>query len=107
VTSANIAVPSGWSLDPMGASLSALTGDNDNLNGGDTAKRLTFTPGTTDYAVYLSRDIQSVQVKFVNDPKTVARFIKTARLARLIPCQRLVLLALVMITPLKTLVVMS
>lgn len=69
VTSANIAVPSGWSLDPMGASLSALTGDNDNLNGGDTAKRLTFTPGTTDYAVYLSRDIQSVQVKFVNDPK--------------------------------------
>ncbi len=69
VTGDNISVPSGWSLDPMGASLASLTGDNDNLNGGNTAKRLTFIPGMTEYAVYLARDIQSVQVKFVNDPK--------------------------------------
>ena len=68
VTTDNIQVPSGWRLDPMGAAMTSLTGDNDLLNGGDTAKRLTFEPGTTDYIVYLARDIQSVQVNFVNDP---------------------------------------
>lgn len=79
VTTSNINVPSGWSLDPMNAALSSLTGDNDLLNGGDTAKRLTFVPGTTDYIVYLARDIQSVQVNFVQDPKSTPTLYQDGR----------------------------
>ncbi|GAB2021588.1 hypothetical protein RyT2_06620 [Pseudolactococcus yaeyamensis] len=79
VTASNINVPSGWSLDPMGASLASLTDDNDLLNGGDTAKRLTFVPGTTDYIVYLARDIQSVQVNFVHDPKSTSTLYQDGR----------------------------
>ncbi|GAX47507.1 beta strand repeat-containing protein [Pseudolactococcus reticulitermitis] len=81
VTTSNITVPSGWSLDPMGASLASLTNDNDLLNGGDTAKRLTFVPGTTDYIVYLARDIQSVQVNFVQDPKSTPTLYQDGRTA--------------------------
>ncbi|SJZ64058.1 hypothetical protein SAMN02745116_01022 [Pilibacter termitis] len=79
VTTSNISVPNGWTLDPMKASLSALTGDNDNLNGGDSAKRLTFTPGVVEYAIYLARDIQSVQVQFVNDPNSSSTFFQDGR----------------------------
>lgn len=80
VTSTNINVPKGWTLDPMKASLTNFTDSvgqadgfglgviSDNLNGSNPAKRLTFVPGTVDYIVYLARDIQSVQVQFVNDP---------------------------------------
>ena len=81
VTISNINVPSGWSLDPMNAALASLTGDNDLLNGGDTAKRLTFVPGTTDYIVYLARDIQSVQVNFVQDPKSTPTLYQDGRTA--------------------------
>lgn len=63
----------------MNAALSSLTGDNDLLNGGDTAKRLTFVPGTTDYIVYLARDIQSVQVNFVQDPKSTPTLYQDGR----------------------------
>lgn len=82
VTASNINVPSGWSLDPMGASLASLTNDNDLLNGGDTAKRLTFVPGTTDYIVYLARDIQSVQVNFIHDPKNTPTLYQDGRTAQ-------------------------
>lgn len=66
----------------MGASLASLTNDNDLLNGGDTAKRLTFVPGTTDYIVYLARDIQSVQVNFVHDPKNTPTLYQDGRTAQ-------------------------
>jgi|GEM_PF-3244193 len=63
-------IPAGWTLDPMNAATSAISGDNDNLNGANTAKQLVFMPTAQNYIVYLARDIQSVQAKFVNDPQS-------------------------------------
>ena len=79
VNPTNIAVPSGWDIDPMGAALAQVndaTGasDADGLNGGSAAKILTLQVSPTSYIVYLARDIQSVQVRFSgapNPPQTI------------------------------------
>lgn len=84
VTTSNINVPSGWSLDPMNAALSSLTGDNDLLNGGDTAKRLTFVPGTTDYISCIWRVIfkvfRSTSFKIRKVPQPSTKMVEHLRL---------------------------
>ncbi|GFH40756.1 lectin-like domain-containing protein [Lactococcus insecticola] len=67
----SVTMPAGYTFDRLTAT-SAVTGDNDNLNGATMAKRLTYQISDTTYIVYLAADAQSVQVKFMSDPQNTA-----------------------------------